>query len=418
MKFKYLIYKDILLIIRDRSGVLLMFLMPLLLVFIMTVVQDSTFKALEGTGVKLIMLNNDNDSIGFIIERELINSEMFDINVEQNLSEDSLKWMVAQGMYKIGIVIPEKTSERLRYKVKIMVAKAFANQKSSALGDTLPVRIYFDPTTQNMYKTSIMSVIKERVAEMEKRIVVGSMVSEINKRLPQKIDIKVGEMIHLNDSYAKTSDTKILPNSIQHNVPAWTLFAMFFIVISFAGNMVNERRSGSFRRILTMPVSYAEIIFSKILVYLVICLLQFVSMILMGIYILPLIGMPSLSLGGNYFSLIIMALASAMAAIGYALLVGTLFKTYHQATSFGSLSVVILSALGGIWVPVFAMPKAVRLISSVSPLNWGINGFYEIFVRDGGANAVLTNAIYLTSFFVVCLFIAILYNNFRGNKIS
>ena len=33
---------------------------------------------------------------------------------------------------------------------------------------------------------------------------------------------------------------------LNHNVPAWTIFAMFFVVISLAGSIVPEKLSGSF----------------------------------------------------------------------------------------------------------------------------------------------------------------------------
>jgi ABC-2 type transport system permease protein len=33
----------------------------------------------------------------------------------------------------------------------------------------------------------------------------------------------------------------IMPNSVQHNVPAWALFAIFFIVVPLSINLVKEK---------------------------------------------------------------------------------------------------------------------------------------------------------------------------------
>ena len=172
---------------------------------------------------------------------------------------------------------------------------------------------------------------------------------------------------------------------MQHNVPAWTLFAMFFIVIPFASAMIKEREDGSLSRLLTMPCSYTSIMFSKIVVYLVVCFLQFALIMPMGVYLFPLIGLtgPGLSAEGCLV-LSVMAVAAALAAIGYGIVVGTIAKTHQQAAIFASISVVILAAIGGIWVPVFIMPPFFREISVASPLNWGLNGFYDILVRNAG----------------------------------
>ncbi len=70
--------------------------------------------------------------------------------------------------------------------------------------------------------------------------------------------------------------------------------------------------------------------------------------------------------------MILTGLAVAMAATGYGLLIAVYFRTPQQALSFGSISVVILAALGGVWVPVFAMPHVMQSISPYSPLNWGL----------------------------------------------
>ena len=49
---------------------------------------------------------------------------------------------------------------------------------------------------------------------------------------------------------------RITPNATQHNVPAWTIFAMFFIIMSLGGSVVREKVSGSFIRLKTLPTNY------------------------------------------------------------------------------------------------------------------------------------------------------------------
>jgi len=161
--------------------------------------------------------------------------------------------------------------------------------------------------------------------------------------------------------------------------------------------------------LLTMPGNYLTVLGSKTIVYLGITFLQFILMILTGIFILPLFGLPVLNLGTHLFALIITALASGLAAVGYGILVGTITETHEQAGVFGSVSVIILASLGGIWFPVYAMPAVMQKISIISPLNWGLESFYDIFLKNGTITDILPEISALFIFFIITILIAYLY---------
>jgi ABC-2 type transport system permease protein len=420
-KIGKLVYKDFLVIIRDRGGLAMLFLMPMALVLIMTSLQDNTFKALNESGINLIMLNNDQDSLGSAIEEEIVRSHFFkvhhDINGQRPM-EQAVKEAVASGSYQIGIVIPAKATQRIRDRVQHNVLRIFSGDtaKSPAVNDSLNIMLYVDPATKNSLRSTLQGSIREYSAKVESRIVLNELTREINSRMMMPItnlNLIKQETVFYKEEYVARGNKTVIPNSVQHNVPAWTLFAMFFIVIPFASAMIKEREDGSLARLLTMPCSYANIMMSKILVYLVVCFLQFVLIMLMGVYLFPLIGLPALAMNGRLISLCVMAIAAALAAIGYGISVGTIARTHQQAAIFASISVVILAAIGGIWVPVFIMPPLFRHISTVSPLNWGLNGFYDILVRNASLADVIHYGIWMLLFSVVCLLIALYYHKIR-----
>ncbi len=218
-----------------------------------------------------------------------------------------------------------------------------------------------------------------------------------------------------DEKYASGKENSIMPNSVQHNVPAWAVFAMFFILIPLTGNIIKERTSGSMLRIRLMPGSYLVTIMAKIFVYLVISIIQFILMLLVGILILPLFGLPVLNFGDHPLALFIMIIATGLAATGYGMALGAIANTHEQAASFGSVSVIIMAALGGIWVPVFAMPRMMQDISIFSPLNWGLEGFYAIFLRGGGLIEILPWAGLLTGFCLLTMGIAFYFLRLKKN---
>ena len=406
--------------IRDKGGLAMLFIMPMALVLIMTSLQNNTFKALNESGINLLLVNNDTDSLGTAIEREIASSYFFNVHHEidgKKPSEDELKEAVASGKYQIGILIPGNATMVIREKVKNNVTRIFSGEPMQPGGnEKIVINLYIDPVTKNSMRSTLQGSIREFTAQVESRIVLNELTREISKQMmidiPNLNDIKQ-ETVTYHEEYVARNNKTVIPNAVQHNVPAWTLFAMFFIVIPFASAMIKEREDRSLDRLLTMPCNYTTIMISKVSVNLVICLIQFALIMLMGVYLFPWIGLPALDISGRILSLSVIAIAAALAAVSYGVAVGTIAKTHQQAAIFAAISVVILAAIGGIWVPVFMMPPYMREISVASPLNWGLNGFYDILVRNASLAQVIHYALWLVIFATVCLIVALLYHKLR-----
>jgi ABC-2 type transport system permease protein len=414
-----LIYKDYLLLVRDKAGLCMMFLMPMLLVIIMTYLQDSTFNVIHETRIPLLLINNDQDSLGVAIERQMETAGIFSIS-RKITQEEELIQAVAHGEAMIGIVIPQEATNHIRRNVKRYVTGAFSGNIISSPGDSVQINIYIDPTTKSSFRNTLMSTLREYAVRTESDFLFKEITAEVDKLSPVPIaDIQLSRnQVLFNEQYALTDAGKIIPNSTQHNIPAWSLFAIFFITISLAGNIIKEREEGSFTRLLTMPCPYYLYLLGKTAVYMVVCLLQLAAIFLMGVYLFPLLGLPALSLGSHYLLLLLMGVCSALSAIGYGMAIGKLASSHQQASIFASISTVIMAAIGGIWIPVFAMPKPMQLLSAVSPLNWGLEGFYDLLIRDGSLWDILPECIVSVVFAGVCTFIVLLYHRRKRVDLS
>jgi ABC-2 type transport system permease protein len=247
------------------------------------------------------------------------------------------------------------------------------------------------------------------VAEIETKSIYKAFQEQISDD-PTEVIFETENFITFKEILPKENNKEIIPNSVQHNVPAWTLFAIFFIIVPLSINIVKEKSQGTFVRLRTNPVSYATVLGGKTLIYLVVCLIQFVLMLLVGVYLFPAIGLPTLDVSGRLPLLFVVAIFAGLAAIGLGLLLGTIAKTQEQSAPFGATFVVILAALGGVWVPVFVMPKLMQTLSNISPMNWGLNAFYDVFLRHGSLLDILPEISLLFLFFLATTLIAIVYN--------
>ena len=278
--------------------------------------------------------------------------------------------------------------------------------------------MYFDPITKKSFKTTISNAIERIISQIEMQSMANSLNEKMKEAFPLATPSKLEltPIVSLSEEYASYNNSKIMPNSVQHNVPAWTLFAMFFICIPLAGNIIKERDDGSAFRLLTMPGSYMIVILGKMLTYVFVSLIQFALMLCVGIFILPMLGLPQLDIGNSLPTMLLVAFASGLAATGFGLLVGTIATSHDQASLFGAVFVIILAAIGGVWVPTFVMPEVMKNISVISPLNWGLEAFYGIFLRNFGLRETFPQIAKLLTFFLATVGISYFYQKYKRLK--
>jgi ABC-2 type transport system permease protein len=131
--------------------------------------------------------------------------------------------------------------------------------------------------------------------------------------------------------------------------------------------------------------------------------LQALLLLVIGVFVLPLFDLPQLDPGNHYVALFVLTATIALAATGYGILVGTIAGTQEQSSIFGSISVVILAAIGGVWVPEFMMNDIMQVVTKLSPLNWSLNGYYDIFLRNATLVDILPWLSALFVFFLGCV---------------
>jgi ABC-2 type transport system permease protein len=427
-RFISAVKKEYLLLLRDKAGIIILFLMPMVLIVIMSLLQEVGWNAIaKEPKVDVLFVNNDADSLGINMKKGLRSSGFFDVIDSINrvpMTPETAKAAVKKGDYLIAIVVPKGITNSMRASVHLAVAKTLAgfgmfspmllNNIVQKEVDT--ITLFFDPTIRKAFKNAVVSSIKEFNYQSETGMVFRAFNAEMAKQFPayKPVDIEYKESLQFKEVFPNYKEQEEIPTTVQHNVPAWAIFAMFFIVIPLTGSMIKEREEGSLARLMSMPVSYIRLLLAKVTVYFVVCLIQSFLMIFSGIFILPLFHIPMLIIGNHIIALILMTIVTSLAALGYGILVGTIANTHQQAAAFGAVSIIILAAIGGIWVPVYLMPTVMRHVAVISPLNWGITGFYNIFLRQGGLITILPSALKLLAFFLVSIFITYIYRKIKS----
>jgi ABC-2 type transport system permease protein len=423
------IKKEMLLLVRDWGGLGILFIMPAILLIVITLIQQSTFKDASQNIMPMVLVNQDKGELGETIEENIKKAEnlkLIQTWKDQPIDEDIARQLVSDGKYQIALVVPKGLSENLEsninYNVEKILAEFMDGENDYVSSDTRKisdkelnkVKIYFDPAVGETFKSAVKNDIEKLVSKVESRKIYSvfedQMGIEADHDLLEESSIKFEEVV------AQKGKDGIIPNTVQHNVPAWILFGIFFIVVPLGINIVKEKNLGTNIRIRTSPVSYATIASGKIITYLFICLIQFAVMLLIARFIFPPLGLIPFNPGMKIFSMIIVVIFSSLAAIGMGILIGTIMKTQEQSAPFGAIFTIILSAMGGIWVPVYLMPEIMQKVAVFSPMNWGISAFYDIILRNGNILDISKELLFLFLFFVATFVLSLVINK-RNNWI-
>ncbi|MFT4092195.1 MAG: ABC transporter permease [Niabella sp.] len=393
-KLRVTIKKDWRILARDKVGLILMFAMPILLAIVITAVQNSTYELVNDKKVPLLFLNKDTGTAGKELETTLMKGGMFTLKkVTQNEGAAGLKQKLQDKEALLGLIVPEKYTNDVLAKaenVSVRALQAISVTDSAAAlaapGKTAPVILFYHPVLQNTFRQGIEGALSSVLQIVQSKYIIRQLYSSINNEssIPDALEQQILTNQTPIEQFAVSKDnTPAVINATQHNIPAWTVFAMFFIVVSLGAGIVREKNSGSFLRLKTLPTPLTVAIISKQITYIIITFIQAVIIFLIGKWLFPVIGLPALSLPKDMASLLLVILLCGWCAASFAIMIGIFAKTQEQSNGIGAVTIVLFAAIGGLLVPAFAMPQSMQVIMKISPLHWCLEAFYGLFLEGG-----------------------------------
>jgi len=412
------IRKEVKLLARDLGGLAVLFIMPLFLVIVVTLIQNNTYENITNQRLKLLVIDHDHDEVSQAIFDEVHALGSFEIITtleREPLTEERAANAVLKGDYQLAIVIPKQLTQEIQSYIDanveevLQLGEAVEQPKEKPLFKQKEVVLYFDPALQIAYKEGIKAAIDRIVTQTENKFIYGAFASQLDLDSTSTL-LKQEALFAFKEISPLDLHNEVKPNAVQHNVPAWSLFAIFFIIVPFAMNLVKEKNQGTKVRLYTVPTGMGILWAGKIITYLVICLLQFYLILGVGKFVFPSLGLLPFTIGNQLFNLSVLTLCIGLSAISLGVVFGTIARTQEQSSPFGATFVVILAAVSGVWVPTFAMPTIMQYIAKISPMNWGLEGYYTLLLRQGSLWEIRNEIILLLLFALVMISIALFYD--------
>jgi len=179
--------------------------------------------------------------------------------------------------------------------------------------------------------------------------------------------------------------------SLVHSVAGTSVMMLLFSVAGIGGSFLDEKQEGMLKKLLCSPIPPNYILFGKLVFANIISIIQ---LSIMFIYAWLFFGLDIIH---HLPSLILMIFIIAFACSGFGIVLASFAKTRQQVQGYSTIIVLVMSAIGGSMIPLFAMPEIMQKISVFTVNYWGIQGIYDIFWK----HLPLTDITFLSRVFVL-----------------
>lgn len=397
-----LTWKDLKIFFKDRGGVAVIFLQPLMFIVVMSYALGGMFKPGQDQ-IHLLAVNQDRGEQAATLLARLDDVEAFNVETTwegQPLTRELAEKLIVEGKRNLALVFPPDFSEVLE------------QDPAAAERRTTRVTVIVDPAASGQFVEPILGTLQGLIERSTYTAMMPRGLDYLFERLAPQTPTEQREIFKSKAQEAMSGgllggeepavavertapagmQVEKYPDTFQQNVPGYTIYGIFWIVSLLAGSILQERRDGTFRRLLAAPMQRAVMLTGKLLPYYLINLMQLA--IMLGASHL-LFGM---SLGPSPAGLVAVSLAAAATATGLGVLVSALAHTEAQVGGLTVLLLLTLSALGGCFVPRFIMPDWLRTLGLVTPHAWALDAYQDLLVRGYGLAQVLPKVGILAGF--------------------
>ena len=390
---------------RDKHGLLALFVMPAIFILIMSLALQDAFAPDKPLDLGYAVADMDRSTASAaLIERLRNQSSLRDQGLEADMPA-ALASMRAR-KHAFVLVIPSGFERSMQE-----TDGHFQLEK--------PLQLLADPTLtpglELAFRDQILAVLGAQR--------VNTFVAQVQ----QSYGVQDVEEIRIEDWRKQLQTVSVhgdqanspMPNAVQQSVPAWLIFSMFFVIVPISAVFITERQQGTLQRLRSQGVSHKWLLAGKLLPFFWVNQIQALLMLLVGRYLVPVFGGASLTLPASPAALLalwLMACAVSLAAVCWALLIASLVRTSEQATVIGGVGNILMGAVGGIMVPQFLMPPAMRALAKASPMAWGLEGFHTVLLRHGGIGDIWPYAACLLLFAAASLLAAALAHVFSVHR--
>ncbi len=325
-------------IFRDKRTLIILFGMPIVLVVLFGFAITT-----EINNAKIAVLDYSHDTYSQKLQHKIASSGYFDIT--DNLQSNSqIEGIFRKGKTKLVLVFPQD------------FGKDLVNNKHAKIQVITDAS---DPNTANILVSYLQAVFQKFSAEE-------------GVTLQSNLDIKTRMMYNPENK------------SVYMFVPGvMTIILMLISAMMTSITIAREKELGTMEILLVSPLKPIVIILGKIIPYLVLSMINAITILMLGLFVF---NMP---MEGSYLLLFVEILLFVLASLILGLLISTVSNSQQTAMLLSLMGLMLPTILlSGFIFPISSMPDILQWISHIIPAKWFIIIIKNIMLKGTGFSAI------------------------------
>jgi ABC-2 type transport system permease protein len=199
----------------------------------------------------------------------------------------------------------------------------------------------------------------------------------------------------------QATEQEATPDLSQSAVPGFTVLFVFLAAQTTARSIYEEKKIGSFRRLVAAPLSKAELLIGKILPNFITGLVQIVVIFAFGSLGLRLMGLTPLPIEKAPFGTILIAVLLSLCSSAFGIAIAAIARTENQISGMSTLLLWGMGLLGGSLIPLFILERFLGPIPMIVPHYWANRALNDLLIRGLGLADIYLSLVMLLLFSLV-----------------
>lgn len=417
----HLLQKDIILFLKDKTAIVLTFLVPFFLIYIM----GNIFSGTGGGGgltsnIKLAAFNESGDPAANAFLQALKNEQGLQLILDAPGPEDSripfTRETIRQGIvdhhYNFALIIPENYLKEDAIGLRLEFLSNPKNQiESQIVNGLLQKNVYtnlpklfasqLDDYQRNLMGdaryakfldgfASLIAISYDNVEydDVRENMSFQSLADFLSGETTKETADNSGTATAFLQGMVEIETNQVFGKEVKNPqltrmIGGYAIMFLLFATTGSATALFEERNDGIFLRLLSMPVKRTHILWSKYIFNTLLGIVQALTLFVFSSFLFDV------EVFGNFLPLLVVSAFAAAACTAFGMLLASVSKTPQQAQGFGTLLILSMSALGGAWFPVSLMPEAMQLFSKFTLVYWSIEAYLGALWETSGLLAII-----------------------------
>jgi ABC-2 type transport system permease protein len=382
MKILSIAWKDLQIFFKDRGKLFYLILLPLLFIIFFSGILGAINSQPQDERIPLPVVDLDGGTAAqdFLIRLEAAGGLRL-----ENYAKDQAEELLNNNELPRALFIPAGFSQDLASGIPVTIRLVSHPDASSQ--ETEAVRLVIEGVVNDLSLETLIFASLEQMSAMmansPQTFQLAFSTDKMQNQARSQFEAAQSQSLVTISQTIPNQQTEeaSTPSTAQAAVPGSAVLFIFLTAQNTALSIYDEKKVGSFRRLLAAPMNHLSILIGKMLPNFITSLIQAVIIFTFGIYGFRLLGQTPTSLGSDPLGLILAVMLIALCSSTLGILIASLAHTENQIGGLSNLVLWVFGALGGSIIPIFILDRYAGPVVKIIPHYWANRLLNNLMIR-------------------------------------